>query len=451
MADTVGIRLEVQNRLQFSREMAAARGEVAAFGSETVTIVDRLASFRTKARRFGAAAMAVGKTLTTRLTLPIALAFGYAAKQASDLNETLAFTRVTFGKAAQGVIRWGSTTLRNLGLAKQTALDAASGFGGLFKTTGSSAREAAKLSQRMVRLAVDMASAKNVGLDEAMAALKSGLIGEAEPMRRFNVLLSENAIKQFAVRQGIAKGNKELTEAQKVQARLGIIMAQTRDIQGDYARTADSAANRQRKAAEAWKQAAATLGKSLVPFMTAAAKAVTSLARYFEKLSPNAQKFVVVALALAAVAGPLIGLIGGVATAIAFLVTPVGLVVAAVAILAIIVVKNWKTIQRWTGNLVAFLLRAFAGLVSFFLNTVPHRDYVVGETGPEILAADRWGEETRGQFHSTLRDFQRLNREHRTKLPREPVHRATARALPALSTASTEDLSSASPRALLIL
>lgn len=197
--------------------------------------------------------------------LGVAAGAAYAAKAASDLNETMSFTEVTFKSATDTMMTWGDNAISTLGLAKESALDAANGFGGLFQTTGSSADEAAKLSQAMVKLAVDMSSAKNVRLEDAMDALKSGLIGEAEPMRRFNVLLSEAEVKAFAYKNGLAKAGAELTEAQKVQSRYGIILEQTSDIQGDYARTSDSVANSARRAQEQIKDSAAIIGQQLLP------------------------------------------------------------------------------------------------------------------------------------------------------------------------------------------
>lgn len=206
--------------------------------------------------------------------------FSFLTDAAGDLNETMSFSEVTFKGATESVVSWSDSTLESMGLAKQSALEAANSFGGLFQVTGSTAEEAATLSQEMTQLAVDMASAKNVGLDEAVQALGSGLRGEAEPMRRFNVLLSEAAIQEQAVRMGIAKTGQELSEGQKVQARYGLIMEQTTDIQGDYARTSDSAANQTRRAGEAIKQAAAEIGQGLLPMLAKGAEKLAEFAGF---------------------------------------------------------------------------------------------------------------------------------------------------------------------------
>ena len=226
------------------------------------------------------------------------------AQEASSLEETQSFTNVTFGEGAVALDKWGDSALKNMGMAKQTALDAANGFGGLFKTTGSTTEEAVGLSEAMVQLAGDMASAKDVPLEEALLSLKSGLIGEAEPMRRFNVLLSEAEVKSFAYANGIAKQGEELTEAQKVQARYGVILAQTTDMQGDFARTSDSMANRQRAATEAARNAAAVFGKDLSTALSDVYGIGSKVLGWLEKLPPNWRNTILLVGGLTTVVGP---------------------------------------------------------------------------------------------------------------------------------------------------
>jgi hypothetical protein len=132
-------------------------------------------------------------------------------------------------------------------------------------------------------------------------------------MRKFNVLLSEQAIKAYAVKNGIAKSNTEMTEAQKVQARLGLVMSKTKDIQGDYARTANSAANSQRRAQESAKEAAATLGQALAPILAKAANFAGKVAEKFTEMDEGQQNLVLGAGAALAAVSPLSTALGGIA------------------------------------------------------------------------------------------------------------------------------------------
>jgi hypothetical protein len=49
------------------------------------------------------------------------------------------------------------------------------------------------MSQKMVTLAADMASFNNADPAETLDALRAGLAGETEPLRRFGVSLSGDA------------------------------------------------------------------------------------------------------------------------------------------------------------------------------------------------------------------------------------------------------------------
>jgi hypothetical protein len=66
---------------------------------------------------------------------------------------------------------------------------------------------------------------------------------------------------------GISKGAKELTNSEKVQARLSIITKGSNDAMGDLMRTNDSYANVVKRFNEHWKDVAETLGKEVQPVL----------------------------------------------------------------------------------------------------------------------------------------------------------------------------------------
>src|SRR4029453_6783551 len=92
-----------------------------------------------------------------------------------------------------------------------------------------------------------------------------GRAGEGEPLRTLGVLLSEEAVKLKAVELGIASSTKELTEAQKVQARYAPIPEQTRTPQGDSPRPSTGLANAMRVIRAAFGDIQAQLGQAVLP------------------------------------------------------------------------------------------------------------------------------------------------------------------------------------------
>ena len=142
---------------------------------------------------------------------------------ASNLAETISKVDTIFGDASEKVKGFAEGMSEAFGSNQGELLDAAAGFGLLAKAAGQSKEEAAGFSVTMARLADDASSFYNVPLTEALTTLKSALVGEAEPIRRFGVLLNETAVKTEAYRLGVAKVGAELTEGQKVAARYSLI------------------------------------------------------------------------------------------------------------------------------------------------------------------------------------------------------------------------------------
>ena len=198
-------------------------------------------------------------------------AVGLLAKSlqnASDLNEEINKTKVVFGDASKSVLAFSDTTANALGISKSEALAAAGAFGNMFKTTGLAEGQAADMSKTLVTLAADMASFNNEDPSEMLDKLRSGLSGEAEPLRRFGVLLSEARVKEEAYATGIAKRGDALTEAQKVQARYSLILKDTAVQQGDFERTSGGMANLMRRLKANFKDASAVIGTALLPQIT---------------------------------------------------------------------------------------------------------------------------------------------------------------------------------------
>lgn len=207
------------------------------------------------------AAVGIGIGLATVLTV-----FGGAVNAASDLNEEVTKSRVVFGAAAASVEQFGESAAA-IGFSKREALGAAGAFGNMLNTVGLTQAASAEMSTTMVQLAADMASFNNEDPSDMLQRLRSGLAGEAEPLRQFGVLLSEAEVKAFAYANGIARAGDALTEAQKVQARYGLILKQTAIQQGDVERSGRTLPALQRQLAADMENVAAKLGQKLLPLL----------------------------------------------------------------------------------------------------------------------------------------------------------------------------------------
>jgi len=193
---------------------------------------------------------------------------------ASDLNEEINKTEVVFGDTAKEIKDFAKTADRALGLTNKEALKAASTFAILGKNAGLSGRELSGFAKESSKIAADLGSFFNTSTEDAITAIGSALRGEAEPIRRYGVLISaaslETAAFNYETRTGVElqrDAKNQLTEQSKVLARYQAILDQTTDAQGDFSRTSDGLANSQKILAAQIENLKSQMGTNLLPVM----------------------------------------------------------------------------------------------------------------------------------------------------------------------------------------
>jgi hypothetical protein len=216
---------------------------------------------RNVGRAFAAAGVAIGTSEIFRLA-------GDSVAAASDLNEQLSRTRVILGESAEATIAWSRTTADSLGISQRAALAATSTFAGLFQTVGVDTARAGELSQSLVKLAADLASLQNTRPEEALIALRSGLAGESEPLRRFNIFLTEARVAREALIASGKKSTAALTQEEKTLARYNLILQDSILAQGNFADTSGELANQSRILRANLDDLSASIGGTLIPVLT---------------------------------------------------------------------------------------------------------------------------------------------------------------------------------------
>lgn len=207
---------------------------------------------------------------------------------ASDLQETVSKVGVVFGDSAATVISGADDMAKRFGIVKGTFLDAASSLGLVGKAAGLSQADAAGLADKLAKLAVDASSFYNVSLEDALTAMRSGLVGESEPLRRFGVLLNEASVANEALRLGLGRTKQGLTEGAKVQARASLITKGLADATGDLERTQSGFANRARQISGQITNALVSIGEKVLPVFVELASVISAnLGRVQEYLTEN--------------------------------------------------------------------------------------------------------------------------------------------------------------------
>lgn len=296
----------------------------------------------------------IGQTMTMAVTLPIVAGFGFAIKGASDLNETLNKVDVAFKDQAKTVRAWGETTLKSMGLAKGSALDAAALFGDMATSMGLPTEKASDMSMKLTQLGGDLSSFKNVGFKEVQTALAGVFTGETESLKRLGIIMTDTNVKAYALSQGF-KGNwEELSQAEKVTWRYNYVMEMTKNAQGDFARTFNGTANQIRYSKERLKELTAEFGEKLLPITGRVLEFLNKLLDKFSNLTPAQQDMVIKLAAIAAAIGPVLLVVGklteAVSTLAPLMATPtfwiVVAVLAAIAAIAYVVYQNWDKIKE---------------------------------------------------------------------------------------------------------
>ena len=357
----------------------------------------------TKLKAVGNNLASAGKTLSTAVTLPI-LGIGTAAtKMAMDAVESENLFEVAMGAVANDARKWSEETSKALGLNSYNVRKNMATYNAMLTSMGLSSDESLKMSEGLTQLSYDMASFYNLKPEEAFEKLKSGISGEAEPLKALGILVNDTTIKNYAYANGIAKQGKALTESQKVQARYGAILEATKNAQGDLARTMDSPTNKLRIMKEQAAQIGIQFGQILIPILERLMAIIQPLMTRFQGLSKEQQDMVVKIALVAAAIGPVILIIGKVVTVVGTLISafsavsgtiaaaggvmavltgPVGIVIAIIAALiavGVLLYKNWDTIRTTATNVWNSIKTAIETPILAAKNTVKNViDAIVG-------------------------------------------------------------------------
>jgi hypothetical protein len=289
MADTRTLKLSLLADVQkFLAGMDKAEKETKNFSSSVGKYSKAMAaSFAVAGAAAGAYAVKIGVD---------------AVKAASDLSEEISKSNIIFGDQAKAIEQFSESAEQSLGLTKKEALGSAATFAILGKNAGLTGKDLTKFSKTSVTLAADLGSFYNTKAEDAIAAIGSAMRGEAEPIRKYGVLISAAALDQAALNYENRTGEplerdkkNQLTESAKVLARYQAILDQTKDAQGDFSRTSDGLAAQQKILNAQLENLKTTMGESLLPVMKNVVTQANFVAKAFagndaESLSDRARE-----------------------------------------------------------------------------------------------------------------------------------------------------------------
>lgn len=367
--------------------LQTAKGQLADFTSQLENTANRatlagdtLQAAGDQLETVGGKLSSVGNALTAGVTAPLVAAGTAAIGMASDYEESLNKVDVAFGDASQGVRDFAQTTVDQFGIAEGTALDMAALYGDMATSMEVPRDQAADMSETLVGLAGDLASFKNIGLEEASTALKGIFTGETESLKNLGVVMTETNLQAFALANGLLSTEKSaaqlqeesvalreaqdkyntavekygesswqaekaqlsleeatekasqagevqwdsLSETEKVMIRYQYVLAATKNAQGDYSRTSDGTANSLRTLQESSKELAVAFGQELLPEVTPLIQEGTQLIKTFSSLDQEQKQAAVRIAGVVAATGPAVKILGIATTGLGKLTKGVG-------------------------------------------------------------------------------------------------------------------------------
>lgn len=252
----------------------------------------------------------VGKTLSTRVTLPLAAAGLASFKMASDAEEAANKFNVVMGGAADSVRDRLEKLTETIPLTRSEMEGLAAGIQDMLVPMGLAREEAAGMSADMVQLAGDLGSFNNESPDRVLEAMQSALAGASEPMRRYGVDTRVARLEALALEAGLIKQGEALDNTAMAQAVMLAIQKDSTDAMGDAARTVDSTANQYKFLFRNIRELAITIGQVLIPIITPLIQKLNDVVEWLADLDRGTQTLIVAMTGLAAAIGPVVFALG---------------------------------------------------------------------------------------------------------------------------------------------
>lgn len=353
--------------------LAKAESALKGVDDSVKTASTGMSNFMTRIKQVGATmGVAFAGQQVTQFAKDIVMA-------ASDMNETMSKTAVIFGDGFDKINKFAEKSAATMGMSKKAALDASSTFALFGKSAGLAGDDLGAFSGDLVKLSADFASFYNTSPEDAITAIGAALRGESEPIRRYNVLINEASLKQEALRMGLIKTTTGALSPQvRVLAAHALILNQSKDAQGDFARTADGAANTMRILSANMANAKAKLGEGLLPafqgLLAILKPIINGLATFGTFLAANKESvtaFMITVTALTAAWGVYTLVVKRAEIAqkllnLAQKMNPMGAIIIAVGLLVAIMVKLWNSNENFRKKVVEVAkvaLNAFAAII----------------------------------------------------------------------------------------
>lgn len=199
-----------------------------------------------------------------------AIALGKQAYDAaSAVQQSFGALESVYGKSAASAKAWAKAAANDVGLAQSQYAELSALLGSQLTNMGRSQAEAAKESDKLIRLGADLAATYGGSVADAVSAVSSALKGETDPIERYGASVKQADINARLAAQGLDGLTGQAAKQAQASAVLGLITQQTAAAQGAFGREAGTAAGQQARLSANVENLKARIGAGLLPVMAA--------------------------------------------------------------------------------------------------------------------------------------------------------------------------------------
>lgn len=193
-----------------------------------------------------------------------------AVAAAADLEQSTGSIEAVFKGAADQMKKFASQAADTVGLTKNEYQELGTLIGAQLKNAGTPMDQLAGKTNDLIGLGADMAAMFGGTTADAVGALSSALKGERDPIERYGVSLKQASIDAKAAEMGFTKVGGSFDQEAQAAATLALIMEQTSDAHGAFARESDTLAHQVQVFKAKVGDLAAEFGTALLPYATQA-------------------------------------------------------------------------------------------------------------------------------------------------------------------------------------
>lgn len=181
-------------------------------------------------------------------------------EQSSSWIENLNLLENVFAENTEAALDFIDATADNFGLDANALAEYIATFRQMANAMGQTTEAATKMSEALTRIALDVASLRNVEFDTVISDFTSALAGQVKPVRKYGFDITMYSIDELMEELGYGSVSRTMSQGDKQLARAILLIRQSQDAWGDLSITINTFANQQRMLNDQWNTALRLLG-----------------------------------------------------------------------------------------------------------------------------------------------------------------------------------------------